>query len=521
MSGADMARPTSAKQPAPQGLMGTKAQSRGMHRQSQESSRQSQEDVWQTQETNIKPRQETILDNQRLGEAQRRGQTRSFVSAEDMQRELMQYKQEMNIFSLENIQLKTKIQKFRNDIEKKDKVIGSILEKLSSNQEGNVKLMADPETGKILSLKQQVKDLREKLRIKKDTHAEMEGYMKNTEVGDAEARVDAAMRECKEIRAAIEKEQLGDNEPYDPASGVRRLERRLEEQNEAIVNMRKSNDQLSIKVKRKEKSTQEANEQVGRVEAQKQKYVAEHKRLAGNKTKLAKANKELAELKEQIEYLDTNGNRTDTYKERLDELTKELKELGEETANKEGTIKRLREETNGRKAAENKKRLKAEISHVQTQLAASNSATNSIDNEELRRINAEKKPKPKVQPVNRDSLSSNALKYGLIYFKIQSFEIPDKVFKGYDSEDTISIYELARMLMRISRGQDCEKIARFLIEAPSQNQDGEYEYDNQAERSVKEVSNKLINFVGNYTIPQGDTEQDLKLSITKVIAPSH
>lgn len=513
-----MARPVSAKQPAPQGLVGTKTLSRGVHRQSQESSGLSQEDPWQAQEASVKPRQEMVPDNQRLGETQRRGQTRSFASAENMQRELMQYKQEMNIFSLENIQLKTKIQKFRNDIEKKDKVIGSILEKLNSNQEGNVKLMADPETGKILSLKQQVKDLREKLRIKKDTHAEMEGYMKNTEVGDAEGRVDAAMRECREIRAAIERLQQGDRDSHDPASGVRRLERKLEEQNEAIVGMRRSNDQLGIKVKRKEKSAQEANEQVARIEAQKQKYVAEHKKLAANRTKLAKANKQLDELKEQIEYLDANGNRTDTYKERLDELKKEIKELEEETANKEIKMKRLREEADSRKAAENKKRLKAEISHMQAQLAASNSTANAIDSEELRRISAEKKPKPKVQPVSRDSLSSSALKYGLIHFKVQHFEIPEKVFKGYGSEDGISIYELARVLMRIGRGQDCEKIARFLIEPLSE--DEEYEYDSQAEKSVKEVSNELMNFVGKYTIPQGEAEQTLKLSITKVASRS-
>lgn len=89
------------------------------------------------------------------------------------------------------------------------------------------------------------------------------------------------------------------------------------------------------------------------------------------------------------------------------------------------------------------------------------------------------------------------------------------MFKGYDSKDHISIYELARILTRISRGQDCEKIARYLIESPPED-DEEYEYDNKVEKSVNEASEGLVRFVGDYTIPKDEEEQDLKRSIAKV-----
>lgn len=367
----DMARPMSAKQPAPQGLMGSRVQNQKGYKQSQEVNRKSQEDLWMSQEVNPKPRQDSLQEIQKTSEVQRKVPQQKAVTSEEMQRELIQCKQEMNIYSLENIQLRTKIQKHKNDIEKKDKVIASIMEKLSNNQEGNVKLKADPEMGKVLSLKQQVKNLREKVRIKKDIHAEMENYMKTTETEDGEAKVNAAMKDCKDIRLTIEKEQLGTVESHEALRNIRRLERRLQEQNEAIADMRKNNDQLNIKIIREEKNIQETHEKANKLEAQRQKYIAEHKKLTKNKSKLVKAKKEMEELKEQIDYLDTNGERTDTYKERLEELRAQETAMKAEASNKENEVKRLKDETDSKKSKENKKKLKADIIKMQTQLTAS------------------------------------------------------------------------------------------------------------------------------------------------------
>jgi len=485
-------RPMSAKQAAPQGLTGPKVQN-------QRNNRRLQEEIWKRQEFQEKSK-----------EIQHKAQTPKYVTTEEMQKELIQYKQEMNIFSLENIQLKTKIQKYRNDIEKKDKVISSILEKLNSNQEGNLKLKADPEMGKVISLKQQVMNLREKLRIKKDIHREMESYMKDTEVPDAEEKVFAAMKECKDVRLNIEKEQLNTISSYETLKNIGRLEDKLKEQNEAIADMRKNNTRLSIKIERTEKDIKEAREKGDKIETQRQKYATDHKKLTINKDKLAKANKEMEELKEQIDYLDMNGERADTYKERLEELEKQQKEMKEEISEWKKKIEKFREETDNKKAAENKKILKTEIDRMKIQIAESKFHSKQIDNEELKKINAEKKPKLKVKPVEKYSLNSNPLKYALIYFNIQPSEILHKIFKNYRPEDNITIYELARMLMRISRGEDCEKIARYLIEPPL-NEDKEY--DNNLEKNVQEVNDQLLNFIGEYSIPK---EADIRASITKV-----
>lgn len=108
------------------------------------------------------------------------------------------------------------------------------------------------------------------------------------------------------------------------------------------------------------------------------------------------------------------------------------------------------------------------------------------------------------------------MKYALIYHGIKASEIENKLFKDYNSQDTVSIYQLSRILMRIIRENENNsvEIARFAIENPVN--DEEFEYNEQLEGSMEDICQKLRSLLGNYKIPQDEEKKELRASIAKV-----
>ena len=233
-------RPRSAKHPAPQGLMGP-----NFHVVKKKQGKKQKFNLPTGQKST------TFYRNDKFSETQRRILPLKLPSEDQMKRESLQYKQDTNTYKLENIQLKTKIRQFIRDIDKKQKIIDSIIEKLNTNNEGFVKLKADSETSLVLSLKRQVKELKDKLDIKTDTWAKMDQYMKTTQVTDTELQISNEVEKCREIRSAIENAQLDDTEIYNTLENIKQIEEKLKEQNDAMADLRRNNDQIAILIKRK------------------------------------------------------------------------------------------------------------------------------------------------------------------------------------------------------------------------------------------------------------------------------
>ena len=127
-----------------------------------------------------------------------------------------------------------------------------------------------------------------------------------------------------------------------------------------------------------------------------------------------------------------------------------------------------------------------------------------------------KKQKKIVKPVLKDSLNNSALKYALIYLGINHNEIGDKLLKGYKLDDEINIYELTRILERVTREDklECERIARFIIEEPLNN--NEWEFNELMANHLNDVVRKLENFLQKYLIPQENQVTNIMTSIFKV-----
>eukprot|EP00831_Metopus_contortus_P082662 TRINITY_DN8988_c0_g2_i2.p2 TRINITY_DN8988_c0_g2~~TRINITY_DN8988_c0_g2_i2.p2 ORF type:complete len:160 (+),score=21.02 TRINITY_DN8988_c0_g2_i2:169-648(+) len=91
------------------------------------------------------------------------------------------------------------------------------------------------------------------------------------------------------------------------------------------------------------------------------------------------------------------------------------------------------------------------------------------------------------------------------------------LFEGFENEDTITIFELARLFKRLSGRQTGEplKLARFAIE-PEESKT--IEYNEFREATIKMVSEKLENRIGKYHIFDSTKEKKIIKSIRKKIA---
>ena len=118
-----------------------------------------------------------------------------------------------------------------------------------------------------------------------------------------------------------------------------------------------------------------------------------------------------------------------------------------------------------------------------------------------------------ISPVHEESILNtvNELKYKLMSKNISKTEIEKGIFKGFNSNDLVSIYELKRILLRIIPNSECELLSRFIIEDTTNK---EIQFDVFKEKEVNEVSDKLNNILGEYSIYSNDT--NIKKSISEV-----
>jgi len=99
-----------------------------------------------------------------------------------------------------------------------------------------------------------------------------------------------------------------------------------------------------------------------------------------------------------------------------------------------------------------------------------------------------------------------SFKYALMQLNITPTDIRGTLFKEFGGENKISVYELMKIITRITKKskEQTEKLAQYLIE----------QTDKYQEADIEIVCNKLCNLLGNYTIPS----ESLRPSIAKVIS---
>jgi len=501
-------RPQSAKQPAPQGLISAsyrlndqqKIRARNANRPTTSGPRK----VWARNQGSapfVEMQSSQLL---------RRSTISKGDTEEQMAQESLKFKQDVNGFKIENIQLKTKIQQFERDIEKKNKLIQSIIEQINSEAPTSKKRF-DYDTPMIFALKKQVKDLRDELKAKNQTVIDLEKNLKSARVEEIELKLNENIGECKNIRSMVE-ETLADTKSNDALQNIKEIEEKLHQQSIMLTNMRKENEQLMSSLNRKDIEFQEAQQKAAKVEEKAKKYGKEHKDYMRTKMALKNSKKELDGLQKQVSMLkvDKNEQGIEVYQTRIEELIQQQREIEEKINEKETKISQIKDLLNGIVKNENYID-ENEIMEMRSKITECES--------ELSKINANKKPSFDTKNIEISDISSELteLKFALMNLQIVSDNIKSAIFKGFSEDDKVTIYELTRIFIRfLSKPKErCEKLAKFLVIQTSQNS----ENNNPNEFTDSQVINiciKLKEIIGNYSVFNEMKEKEIKSIIIEV-----
>lgn len=263
----------------------------------------------------------------------------------------------MNTYKLENIKLKTKIQQFEKEIDKKDKLMRNILEQMSTDQAPSKVYgkRIDADTSAIMTLKRQVKELKDEANERNEDLKSLEANLKGAKNDEMELQLKQQIGECSKIREAIE-EAIRDAKEGRSAKNIEQIEERLHQQSIMLSNMRKENEQLMITLKRKQKDVEEIQESAAALDEKNKKYSRDHKEHARNRKTVKDVKKELDAVKKQISLLqvDAKDKGVDVYQARIQELIQQQRNLEGKINEKEEKISSFSAKARGDAGAEGK-----------------------------------------------------------------------------------------------------------------------------------------------------------------------
>eukprot|EP00826_Nyctotherus_ovalis_P063389 TRINITY_DN9293_c0_g2_i1.p1 TRINITY_DN9293_c0_g2~~TRINITY_DN9293_c0_g2_i1.p1 ORF type:complete len:454 (-),score=117.04 TRINITY_DN9293_c0_g2_i1:601-1962(-) len=405
-----------------------------------------------------------------------------------MTQKTLKFKEIANELRLENIQLRTRVKQLDAEMEKKARLIQVLRAKLK--KPNSVSATHAIEASSIISLKKYFKDLKSKLQEKTDSYNKMQAMLNSDATEVLEKHIEHLTAKCKKMKSAIEgvvkKGKVSEKE----LEGTSEMQKKLKQQNKLVGDLGKKKQQLTIMLKRRQSEIEVLREKIIQLKEKARKYTVNERDYAKNSQRAAIAKKKLEDLKAQL------NAHSEPEECNTEEPANENAKLRKEVENKEEEIEEL---------MQHKEQINDEVEQLKEQVEECTICVTCIDEMKLGK-------RFLVPTVSKEEVKDTIMnfKYALMQLNISPESIREAIFKEFGEEDTISIYELARIVVRIVKAskRQCEKLARFLIEEPKETT----EYNKYLEASVVTVVNELRSALGNYSIPQ----ESAKLSIAKV-----
>lgn len=374
------------------------------------------------------------------------------------------------------------------EMEKKARLVEVLRAKLK--QPNSVSATHAIEASSIIGLKKHLRNLKAKLQLKTEFCSKMQTALSVGAMETLERHIEYLTGKCKKMKSAIEgvvkKGKVSEKE----LEGMREMQKNLKQQNALVGDLTKKKQQLAIMLKRRQSEIEVLREKIIQLKEKARKYMVNERDYAKNSQRAVIAKKKLEDLKAQL------SAHSQPEECSAEELANEHAKLKKEIESKEKEINEL---------MQHKEQINDEVEQLKEQVEECMTCIALIGEMKLGK-------KLLVSAVSKEEVKDITMnfKYALMLLNIRPEDIKETIFKEFDEEDTISIYELARVVTRItkkSKGQG-EKLARFLIEQPRETT----EYNKHLEASTATVISKLHNILGDYSIPQEAT----KLSIAKV-----
>jgi DNA repair ATPase RecN len=247
--------------------------------------------------------------------------------------------------NVENIHLKTRAQQFEKEIDKKNKIIKSLISDIESgnayNADNNI------EASIVTSLKTELKYLHETIKTKINTYNELEIYLNNTTEEELKKEIEVLTKEGREIRRLIKNEVEGKrHEKF--LNEVKKTEEKLQQQTNTLKNMKTEAEEFVALHKKKVIEIKRIKKQIERMETKQRDYLIQAKQFEKNKEVLEVAKKEIKDIKKQIKTISQMTQQSEAYQSSIEELMREQQELENEIEATNTEINSL-EQSNKRK----------------------------------------------------------------------------------------------------------------------------------------------------------------------------
>ena len=259
-------------------------------------------------------------------------------SSNTLHKETLKIKQSLNRFQDENIKLKTKIQQSGKEIEKKQKIIQGLMEQIKSDS-GQISSQYF-EAPIIISLKRQLKELKEEQKAKQTELDTMKSRLKINHFKELDTELKANEKECARLKGIVI-DMIKNQSATVPQSDIIMLENRLTQQDQMINNLKTENINLAANIQKKEEELLKCKKQALNLEKKIEKAEVVNRDNTKTKKVLIENKKEIVRLSEQVEMLKAENKDKEiiTLKNKINELTKKQQELNEQLKKKTEELK--------------------------------------------------------------------------------------------------------------------------------------------------------------------------------------
>jgi chromosome segregation ATPase len=249
----------------------------------------------------------------------------------------------MNGFREKNLNLRAQITQYEKEIERKDKAIQTLLDKMSLSQPNSLVTEMSKPKHLVTALKTQIRDNKEDLRIKEEEIKQLRKSLKVTRVQEMEVEIKMFADECTRLKHIIEEIMKQRAATYS-AEDLVEFEGKIVQQDLLLAKLRQENADIANAVKGKDEELANWKNIQEKLQKRLSELEDEVKENAKNRVQMSETRKELQKLKDQLSSLKTKSKdkETEMYKARIEELLRREYDLNEKLKQKDKRLQALK-----------------------------------------------------------------------------------------------------------------------------------------------------------------------------------
>ena len=274
----------------------------------------------------------------------------------------------MNVVRDENMKLRTKLQQGENELQRKDREIKELLNKLQSPSLGTYikeihgkKIKSNEHL--IMALKKKVQDIQKENKFLKEGFITLKKSVKVTATQELDSELKTYADECVRLRKVID-EMTAEKQYLSPES-MEKIEEKIQDQNQQITGIKQENNELTAQLQKLETDLKKA-----KLKAEEKKQAPERKDTSKQQVIIKEQMKEIQNLKDQIEAAKKSSKK----EQQAEELKKVKVALSKQLVEKDDEIRTL-----GMKLVEIKRAKDTEIKALKDQIKESKIIRTNIE----------------------------------------------------------------------------------------------------------------------------------------------